>query len=42
MDEEVVLLLKRLGLALIVALIFVIPTALFVYNKFDNRIVSYD
>lgn len=36
MDEEVVLLLKRLGLAFIVALIFVIPTALFVYNKFDN------
>ena len=36
MDEEVVLLLKRLGLAFIVALIFVIPTALFFFFKFDN------
>jgi len=36
MDEEVVILLKRLGLAILVAIIFAIPTALFVYNKFDN------
>ena len=36
MDEEVVILLKRLGLAFLVAIIFAIPTAIFVYNKFDN------
>ena len=36
MDEEVVMLLKKLGLAFLVAVIFAIPTAIFVYNKFDN------
>lgn len=36
MDEEVVMLFKRLGLAFLVAIIFAIPTAIFVYNKYDN------
>ena len=36
MDEEVVRLLKKLGFAFIIAVIFAIPVAIFVYNKFDN------
>ena len=37
MDEEVVMLLRKIGFALLVAIIFAIPTAIFVYNKFDNN-----
>ncbi len=37
MDEEVRMLLKRLGLAFLVAIIFVIPTAIFVYNNLKKK-----
>ena len=36
MDEEVTRMLKRLLFAVIIAIIFIIPVAIFVYNKFDN------
>ena len=36
MDEVVVRLLKRLGFAFVIAIIFAIPVAIFVYKKFDN------
>ena len=36
-DEELEMIFKKLGLAILVALIFAIPTALFVFNKFDNH-----
>ena len=36
-DEELMDLFKRLGLAILVALIFAIPAAIFVFKKYDNH-----